>query len=265
LEILIDCVTYSLYKNICRSLFEEHKLLFSFLLTIKLLQGAKLIDSLEWRFLISGSTPSKADMKNPEPSWIEDRAWTEFCSLTALPHFDGLAEEICNKPSNWKIIFDSIDPHLEDLPGNYQTTLNSFQKLCVLRCIRPDRMMEAIQLFVAEHVGKRFIEPPTFDLPSSFADSSAITPLIFVLSTGSDPAKDLLLFAETMKMNRKLNSISLGQGQGIIASKMIEDAISSGKWVLLQNCHLAISWMTQVIVNSLNLAFNGISRLMCVF
>lgn len=243
---LNDSSTYSLYRNICRSLFEEYKLLFSFLLTIKLLQGGNKIDMLEWRFLISGSTSGSLELVNPDPAWIEDRTWREVCALSTLPAFESFAPNMRTSSMMWRKIFDSTDPQLEKLPSSLESSLNTFQKLCVLRCIRPDRMMEAIQNFVVEHIGRRFIEPPPFDLASSFLDSTVTTPIIFVLSTGSDPAKELLVFAETMKMNRKLNSISLGQGQGAIAAKMIEDAITSGKWVLLQNCHLAISWMPQL-------------------
>ena len=56
-----------------------------------------------------------------------------------------------------------------------------------------------MQDFVSSHLGQRFIEPQTAELGLVFRDSSPTTPLIFVLSQGTDPAADLYKFAEEVK------------------------------------------------------------------
>jgi dynein heavy chain len=61
-----------------------------------------------------------------------------------------------------------------------------------------------MQDFVADRIGQRFIEPQTANLSLVFPDTNPQTPLIFVLSNGTDPAADLLTFAEEMKFSKKL-------------------------------------------------------------
>jgi dynein heavy chain len=53
-------------------------------------------------------------------------------------------------------------------------------------------------------------------------------------------------FAEEMNMSKKLESISLGRGQGKKAENLITDAASRGGWCLLMNCHLATSFMPKL-------------------
>merc|ERR1719331_1135654 len=44
-------------------------------------------------------------------------------------------------------------------------------------------------------------------------------------------------------MTANINPISLGQGQGPKAIAGINQGSQDGKWVLLQNCHLGVSFM----------------------
>eukprot|EP01041_Mallomonas_annulata_P000971 gene971-1882_t len=243
---LNDYFTYYIYTNICRSLFEKHKLLFAFLLTVRILQGNHAIDSLEWMFLISGKSLSSIELENPSEDWIDGRMWHEFLALSTLPAFEGLAADVIQNNPRWRNIYDDLEPHKSILPNKWHNKLNSFQKMCVLRCIRADKVPDSVIMYVIEQLGQQFVEPPPFDLMSCFKDSNILTPLIFVLSKGSDPTKSFNEFATRMKMDRKTRMLSLGQGQGPKAVRMIEEATQKGSWVFLQNCHLYISWLSEL-------------------
>jgi dynein heavy chain len=54
---------------------------------------------------------------------------------------------------------------------------------------------------------------------------------------------DLLKLADEMKFTKKFEKVSLGQGQGPKAERLLESGMERGMWVCLQNCHLAVSWM----------------------
>ena len=253
LEAINSHFTYALYTNICRSLFEKDKLLFAFLLAAKVLAYHRQLPHEELQFLLTGGGAGLEGHHeagspghhlhhpdNPDPSWISAKAWADICRLSRVGDaFHTLPVQMSMSPDKWRR--EVAEPALPSEPPAPFDTLTAFQQLLLLRCLRPDKLAAGMERFVVSVLGERFVDPPAFDLDACFADSSCTVPLLFVLSPGTDPTAALLKFAEDRKA--KLAVISMGQGQGPKAEVLIEDARSLGSWVLLQNCHLAPSWM----------------------
>ena len=180
-------------------------------------------------------------------SWVPVRTWMEIFKLGLVEErFHGMHDKFVKDIAVMKQAYDSSDPLrcLQDERPSLMEGFSDFDELLLLRALRPDSLISAIMLYVAKNFGKDFVTPPPFNLEGSFADSTNAAPLIFVLSPGSDPMAAMSKFATEMR--KEINSISLGQGQGPKAEKMMSDAQKNGSWVLLQNCHLATSWMPKL-------------------
>ncbi|ORZ39485.1 dynein heavy chain and region D6 of dynein motor-domain-containing protein [Catenaria anguillulae PL171] len=236
LENLRNHFTYSLFCNVCRSLFKKDKLLFSFLLAIGIGRGQGDVDPTEWAFLLTGTIGAAKDMgDNPAKEWLTEKAWIELNSLALLPVFSELPKLFIQNLDAFKAVYDSQEPHREQMPAGYEDRLMPMQRLLLIRVIRPDKLVLAIQDYVKLKLGQKYIEFPPFDLAASYADSNNVTPLIFILSPGADPTGGLLRFADSRGFGtNKCNAISLVKGK---------TAARNGSWVVLQNCHLAVSWL----------------------
>ncbi|KAL1138662.1 hypothetical protein AAG570_008724 [Ranatra chinensis] len=244
IQIINDFFTFELYSRVCRSLFEKNKLQFAFLLCIRILLNKGDIDPNDWTFFLAGGSPVR-EISNPV-KWLTNRSWTEILSLENLPIFKSFVESFIVSYDSYKHIIDSTQPHREPLPQPWNSNFDAFHKMVIVKCLRPDKVTNCMQDFLSEHLGQQFIEPQTSDLAAMYKDSSVSSPLVFILSPGTDPAAELYKFADKLKMTKRLSSISLGQGQGPIAEAMFLEAREAGGWVFFQNCHLAPSWMPRL-------------------
>ena len=177
---------------------------------------------------------------------LSEKQWGNLIELSKLPAFKGLENEIIENIKDWEKIYDSSTPYslANNLwPEIWVEKLNIYRRLLILRIIRPDKIIPAIQNLIIDQMDKSFIDPPPFNLAQTFQDSNNLTPLIFVLSSGADPRIELENLAEKLSLKGSLIKLSLGQGQADAANFAIGKSIREGKWVLLQNCHLAPSYM----------------------
>ncbi len=242
LENLDEHFTFSLYRNVCRSLLEKDKLLFSFLLASRILKSKNLIDPAEWFFLLTGGMAMEITQPNPAPDWLSAKGWETVVKLAELPKYKTFVSDFIENLDGWKKIYDSLSPQEDDLPGIFSDRSLGVGLLCALRAIRPDKVVLGVQRFVMEKMGDKFVKPPPFDLQACYNDSASTVPLVFILTQGSDPMGAVLHAGDQLKI--MVEPMSLGQGQGPKAEKLIKRAKEKGFWVVLQNCHLAPSWMT---------------------
>lgn len=179
------------------------------------------------------------------PAWMSERAWFEICALAVIPEFADLDKSFLSPDFGpaWRAVYEAADPHTARLPGEWQNKIDPFGRLALLRAIRPDKLLAATREFVESSLGPRYVQSQPFDLAAAFAETRPDTPILFILSEGSDPLASFMTYVREERMTDRCQSISLGQGQGPIATMAIQRACRIGGWVLLQNCHLAASWL----------------------
>jgi dynein heavy chain len=218
LNALIDVISRQIYTNISRGLFERDKLIFSFLITTSIMRERSDIDMVAWSLLLRGAAPLTEQQKakilpNPMPKTIltdVNHLFLYSAELNLPEVFGGLLEEMLNENESWYKWANCETPQTDVLPGEWETKLDHFQKLIVLKAFRPEKISSAFQLFVLNNMGKFYTESPPVTMDVVFADTDSKTPMIFILSTGADPTATLLKFAKAKNQMEELVAISLG-------------------------------------------------------
>lgn len=94
----------------------------------------------------------------------------------------------------WRRWFGSPEPERASLPGDWQNRLDALQRLVVIRCLRPDRVIPAASRFVSDAMDTKFVESAPLDWEELIASSKNSVPLLFILS-GVDPIGQVVSFA----------------------------------------------------------------------
>ncbi|WBY55407.1 dynein heavy chain [Plasmodium yoelii yoelii] len=158
----------------------------------------------------------------------------------------------------WKNYYDVLDIENRDIPYyndrlDSSSKISSFIKLCLIRCLREDRTILCANKFVDEVLNRNSDSIKHETLENIFSESSNRKPFLFLLSLASDPTNMIDDFAKKFK-KYPTDKISMGEGQEVIAKEKLKNALISGNWLILQNCHLNKSFIIEVynMLKSLN-------------
>ncbi|KAG5320172.1 DYH10 protein, partial [Pseudoatta argentina] len=244
LKNIIPMLTKNVYDYGCTGIFARHKLLFSLQTCVKIEQNLGNVNQKQLEFFIKGNVVLEKVESNPT-KWLSSSGWEDVIKLASdFPEkFGQLPEEIRDYEDEWKKWYDSDTPESEEFPSDYRTRVTSFEKLMLLRCFRIDRVYCGIINYIIEIMGKQYIKPPYVSFDMIFEESTPTMPVVFILSPGSDPTSELMKLADRYGYDGGMfKYLSLGQSQEKIAMELLGMATIRGQWLMLQNCHLLLSF-----------------------
>jgi dynein heavy chain, axonemal len=252
---LLEKISWNLYVSVCRGLFEQHKIIFSFLISVSINKNAKVIDEASYSLLLKG--PGVYD-KAGQPDYqahkrlhgvISEQQWDLACcmQLRVRQHFPDLLESLSSLAHPLVgSASGAAGSVLDSLPEQLRVGRPLFHQLLLVKLLRPTQIMQAIKEYVARDLDPRYTTSPVTTMDELFGSADRVTPVIFVLSQGADPIEQILGFARKQQFQDKIFQKSLGQGQERAAAALVEEGSARGYWILLQNCHLFKSWMPQL-------------------
>lgn len=242
----------NLHQSVHNALFEKHKLIYSFILCAKTLLDTEQVTEQEFNVFMSidGKSLTRSENEsapNAASSWLPDKSWKEICRISnSLAVFQSFANSFSTNNTKWRKYCNSIDYDECLMPSPWDNKLSPFQKLIIIRILCPDKIIFKITEFVESVMGQSSSSFIPCNISRPYAESSCLTPLIFILPSYSSPFTIVNKFAKVLGYSEKLHSLSMGPSQGQKAEFLIEMARNNGEWVFLHNCHLALPWMMKL-------------------
>merc|ERR1719201_3123212 len=235
-------ITFNVYNYISRGLFERDKLIFAAQMVFRILAMRGDIVPAELDFLLKAPTAPNAVTP---VDFLSNISWGNIKVLSQLEAFANFDRDVEGSAKRWKKFCESEVPEKEKFPGEWKNK-TSMQRLCMMRCLRPDRMLYAVKLFVTEVLGERFTSGRSIEFGRTFEETSKATGIFFILSPGVNPILQVEELGKSMGFtydNGNYHQVSLGQGQEVVAEAALDQAAEKGEWVVLENIHLVKKWL----------------------
>ena len=253
---IMTVLTYNVYRYINRGLYEEHKLLFVFILATRILVKDAVISQGDVDLFLRGGAALSLDspgVRKKPYTWISDEAWLNVSELSNKhTFFRTMQEDLMRNEGQWWPWYEHNAPEKAQVP-DYEVRLGededlgAWYRLMIVRTFRNDRTQLAIKEFIRAmgQLGPAFVEPVTDKLETIYDEMINSVPVVFLLSMGADPTDSIIHLCRKKKCEL-VATISMGEGQDKPALACINQAAQNGGWVLLQNCELGLGLMDRM-------------------
>jgi dynein heavy chain 1 len=188
---------------------------------------------------------------------IEESAFSKLINLTSIPVFSQLFEDICKNDKLWREFIVSSTPELV-VPDTWivasdqinQKARAQLLKTILIKYLRPDRITQAIGIYITEVFGSSFNWRTYLALDFDeiiLKDSKNNVPIMLCSEAGQGQDVSGQIEKLSLSNNKVLLQVAMGSSEGYgEAEKSIAQAVKSGQWVLLRNTHLCIDWMEKI-------------------
>jgi dynein heavy chain len=244
-EALSESICYQGFSYTRRGLFVRHRLLVATMLCLRILERRGEIGKEEVNALIKKEVPLEPRAQTESLKFMPESAWAAVLGLESVPVFSNLPSQMESEALQWRKWYQDEKAEEQDLPKSCKDC-TMFQRLLLLRAMRPDRLTGALTKFIEENLGAQYINQAPFDIYKTYEEMSPKVPMFFVLFPGVDPTPEVERVGATNGItsnNGKFVNISMGQGQEEIAANALIKAGKEGGWIMLQNVHLMVTWM----------------------
>ena len=143
-------IRMTIYQWVSRGLFERHRQIFRSQLTFRLMQKKNVyVEYTDKEMFFLLNAPTKTDLPNPMKEWLPDIAWRTMQKLIEIEGFENFANDVVGgAPARFKDWYNEFQPEDVKLPLDWKALdQRLFQKLLVIRVLRPDRQAIALDNF----------------------------------------------------------------------------------------------------------------------
>lgn len=217
---------------------------------------ADTLDSDEYEFLLeggiaAGATTTQRSGDGEIEAMLNEEQLARVQAFKRLAFFRTIEDHMEANASQWLAFLGSNSPETE-VPVFWPTEeagsdiKDEVRRMLVVKCLRPDRIVQAMAAFSSRIFGQDVLGDPGYDLGRIVADETdASTPIALCSVPGYDASFRVDHLVKLV--NARCTSVAMGSQEGFaLADHAITSAARTGNWVLLKNVHLAPSWLSQL-------------------